>query len=107
MLSTTTRRPSTNKHGSSFDIATIAYIWSKAATIPGKDPSTFRKDKCGAEIKYLEYGNRQSIYGWEVDHILAVSKNGDDSLANLQPLHWQNNLSKSDGPNYSFCKVTF
>ena len=101
------RSPSTQRNGNSFSTDTIVAVWMKAKPIPGKDPSTFRKDTCGAEIKLTEYGNRNSVYGWEVDHIYPVSKGGSDQLLNLQPLHWRNNASKSDGPNYSFCAVTY
>ena len=40
------------------------------------------------------YGYRTSQFGWEIDH---VSPNGPDSIDNLIPLHWKNNVDKSDG----------
>lgn len=36
-------------------------------------------------------------------HIIPVDKGGTDDLANLQPLHWDNNAAKGDGS--LVCKV--
>ena len=35
-------------------------------------------------------------FGWDVDHILAVSKGGTDDNNNLEPMHWENNREKAD-----------
>lgn len=77
-----------------FNNEAIEMVWQKATTESGNDPNRFRKDKCGAWILRTEYGNRNSVYGWEIDHI---NPNGGDYLYNLQPLHWENNVAKSDG----------
>lgn len=47
-----------------------------------------------AKEPHDSYGNRDSRFGWEVDHI---NLNGGDNLDNLRPLHWKNNVAKSDG----------
>jgi hypothetical protein len=107
MLQSILRAKSTKRNGTSFDQATINQVWMKATPILGRNPLEFRRDKCGATIKLSEYGNRNSVNGWEIDHIIPVSKGGGDELNNLQPLQWQNNASKSDGPDYGFCKVIF
>ena len=57
----------------------------------------FRKDQCEAWIRFDDYGNRNSKYGWEIDHIKPVSEGGKDILSNLRPLHWKNNASRQDG----------
>ena len=92
------RNPSTKVFGEAFGVTTMIVVWSKASVVPGKDPARVRKDICGAEIHYEDYGDRGSSWGWEVDHIVPVSKGGKDDLSNLQPLHWRNNCLKADGP---------
>lgn len=85
-------------------------IWEKGV-IDDKYPSEkIRKDACGAFIRYGDFGNRDSIFGWEVDHIYPASKlkEGDDvdNPANLRPFHWKNNASKgANYPYYTACMV--
>ena len=75
-------------------------IWESARKIAGYDPTMFRKDACGAWIRWDKYGEN-TLYGWEVDHVFPKSMGGDDNLRNLRPMQWQNNLSKSDDyPSY-------
>ncbi len=73
----------------------IQATWEKGEPIPPNDPNTFRKDKCGAWIARNQYGNRNSQFGWEIDH---VDPDGGDDLRNLRPLQWENNAGKQDGP---------
>ena len=75
----------------------IQKVWEKATVVSGNKPNKFRKDQCGAWIARNQYGNRDSDYGWEIDHITPKSNGGGDELSNLRPLHWENNMSKSDG----------
>jgi hypothetical protein len=75
----------------------IQEVWEKGKVVPGNDPNIYRKDCCDAWIKRNEYGNRNSNYGWEIDHITPKSNDGGDELSNLRPLQWENNMSKSNG----------
>lgn len=72
----------------------IQDVWEKGTIVKNYDKDKDRQDQCGAWIKRDEYGNRNSSYGWEIDHI---SPGGADILSNLRPLQWQNNVDKSDG----------
>lgn len=76
-------------------------VWDKAREVPGYDGRVFRKDACGAWIMRDKYGNRENVYGWEIDHIFPEKLGGDDSLENLRALHCLNNISKDDDyPSY-------
>jgi hypothetical protein len=73
-------------------------VWNKAKISSEENEKTgFRKDQCEAWIKFSDYGNRNSNYGWEIDHITPSSKGGGNELSNLRPLHWKNNASRQDG----------
>jgi 5-methylcytosine-specific restriction endonuclease McrA len=90
------RIPNTTKEGYAWKPETILAVWSKGRVIPNFSPAVWRWDKCGRVMKFSEHGNRQSEYGWEIDHILAVANGGSDELSNLQPLNWAMNVNKSD-----------
>ena len=77
----------------SFSDEIIQAVWKKGSTT-GNDPNVWRKDQCGAWINRTDYGNRDSDYGWEIDHI---SPDGGDILSNLRPLHWKNNVVTGEG----------
>lgn len=80
------------------DNSIVRMIWNKARIVPRFNPALYRQDACGAWITFQCYGDRDSPYGWEIDHIVPVTNGGSDNLSNLQPLHWKNNAAKGDGP---------
>lgn len=97
------RSPNSRADGRPFDEKTVEAVWQKGT--PDPKYASFRKDKCGASIQRTKYGKAER-WGWEIDHIKPVSKDGTDDLTNLQPLQWENNRHKGDDyPNWS-CKVT-
>lgn len=84
-------------------------VWAKATVVDGYDSDSIRKDACGAWIIYDRFGDKESIYGWEIDHIYPVAKlrkrnipaDQIDIIDNLRPLNWLNNKSKAyDYPIY-------
>ncbi len=88
----------------SFTDDTIQQVWGKGQIVAGYPAGLWRKDQCNAWIGRDQYGMRNSLYGWEIDHITPVESGGGDFLNNLRPLHWENNASKQDGK--LTCSVT-
>lgn len=79
----------------------IDAVWEKALVVEGYNPSILRKDCVGAWIMKQEYGNTDSLYGWEIDHIYPIARGGGDDMINLRPMQWQNNIAKGkDFPVY-------
>lgn len=69
-------------------------IWEKASPVPGLNSDHYRCDDFNLLIKYNEYGNRDSEYGWEFDHYpIPKGLGGPDFLSNLRPLHYRSNIS--------------
>jgi len=85
-------------------------VWENGQKVDGFNPDMYRKDPCGAWIVWDKYGVRDSIYGWEIDHIFpqailqerGISAALIDDLRNLRPIQHENNASKSDDyPSYT------
>lgn len=76
--------------------------WNRAQAVSG---TPLRKDTCGAWICWENYGDTNSQYGWEIDHISPASLGGSGAFSNLQALHWQNNRAKSNSVGINYCVV--
>lgn len=80
----------------------VIEVWKKAKPVDGVNPDQLRQDYAGAWIRFVDYGNRDSQYGWEIDHLKPLSMNGTDVPDNCLPLQWQNNVSKgNDYPRWT------
>ena len=73
----------------------IDNVWGKGKPIRRRNPDTWRRDSEGNIIRKGSYGTHGE-YGWEIDHKYPQSKGGSDANKNLQPLHWEENIEKSD-----------
>lgn len=98
-----------NEDGSWSEEAKLA-VWGKAPIAETVKTDGMRLDPCKALMRLEEYGNRDSEYGWEIDHVVPeqllednrVPQDLIDNIDNLRPMHWNNNLKKSDKfPRYS------
>ena len=49
-------------------------------------------------MRYGDYGNHSSSFGWEIDHLIPVKLGGSEDEWNLEPLNWLMNRSKSHHP---------
>jgi hypothetical protein len=74
-----------------FEEARRLAVWNKGRVIPGYSPDVWRHDDFGAVLRYENYGDRNSEFGWEIDHMAPSAFGGTDDLANLRPLHCKNN----------------
>jgi len=98
------RKSNTTCTGEPFDEQTVEAVWNKGGVIPGYHPDYFRRDACGAAMLKTAYGI-MGDFGWEIDHIRPVAKDGTDDLDNLQPMHWRNNRKKGDDSPHWACAV--
>ena len=80
-----------------FNEKIIRDVWAKGQVVGSNNPDEYRKDECGAWMYFSHYSNRNSQYGWEIDHIEFVDHVASKDLNNLRPLQWQNNICKGSG----------
>lgn len=82
------------------------WAWENATVIPGMDPNRYRKDSCGAIIAWDKYGERESLFGWEIDHIYPLSMGGTTRKENMRAMQHQNNASKGNRYPYYTAAMT-
>lgn len=71
-------------------------VWRRSGRIlPCRKPSEWREDAFGSRIRFEDYGDRNSDFGWEVDHIIRIADGGSNHVNNLRPLQWENNVKRN------------
>jgi len=64
--------------------------WGRTNPVSGQMNSwEFRKDCLGNLVRYADYGNRHSPFGWELEYVVARAAGGSTDPDNLQALHWK------------------
>lgn len=77
-------------------------MWKKRGK-PHPWGSGWGYDAYGNSIKYEDYGNSKSQWGWDIDHSKPLAHGGTDHLNNLQPLKcYDNRVVKSDNYPWSY-----
>jgi len=68
--------------------------WARTSPVAGQlNAWEFRKDCLGNTVRYGDFGNRRSPYGWELNYLAA---NGSTDPENLQALNWKAVAARSE-----------
>jgi len=69
--------------------------WARTNPVSGQPNAwEFRKDPFGNLVRYADFGNRHSPFGWEIDYIVPRALGGSSDPENLQVLHWKANAAR-------------
>ena len=64
--------------------------WNRTSPVSGQANSwEIRKDCLGNLVRYNDFGNRHSPFGWELEYIVSRAAGGSSDPSNLQALHWK------------------
>lgn len=56
----------------------------------------FRKDRLGNLVRYGDYGNRKSPFGWELAAIEPRGLAGVTDAGSVQALHWRASAARTE-----------
>lgn len=71
--------------------------WARTSPVSGQMNSwEFRKDCLGNLVRYADFNNRQSPFGWELEYIVPARLGGSTDPSNLQALHWKATAARSE-----------
>ena len=63
-----------------------AAAWSNGHPIPNFDPAAWRYDDAHRPLRFSDFQNQASEFGWDIDVIRPLALGGADNLTNLRPL---------------------
>lgn len=81
-----------SSHAKYGQAATKDKVFNLATPIRGMDSNLYRKDPYG-NVMYKHSHGKSTPMGWDVDHIKPQSRDGSDSIGNLQALNSSKNKS--------------
>src|SRR5258707_10669245 len=72
--------------------------WSRTSPVSTRQLNSwiFRKDCLGNLVRYADFGNRHSPFGWELYFIVARAMGGTNDVENLQALHWRATAARTE-----------
>ena len=71
--------------------------WGRTSPVGDRDNAwEFRKDCRGNLIRYADFGNRHSPFGWELEQVVPYALGGSTDPENLQALHWKSNAGRHE-----------
>lgn len=71
--------------------------WARTSPVSGQTHGwDFRKDCMGNLVRYSDFGNRHSPFGWEIDYVVPRVMGGSSDPDNLQVLHWKANAARAE-----------
>ena len=74
--------------------------WARTSPVSGQmNAWEFRKDCLGNLVRYADFGNCHSPFGWELDYIISRSAGGSTDPENLQALHGKATAARTEVPS--------
>ena len=64
--------------------------WGRTSPVSSANAWEIRKDCLGNLVRYTDFGNRHSPFGWELDYM------GSQAPENLQALNWKAVAARSE-----------
>ena len=70
--------------------------WARTSPVSSANAWEFRKDCLGNMVRYADFGNRHSPFGWELEYIVSRGAGGSTDPENLQALNWKAVAARSE-----------